>query len=329
MIETEGVIIGEITAGEEINGTINVGKETYELQEKSTIPTTTAQEIVADQNYDGLSKVTVGAIPEEYIIPTGTLNITSNNTYDVKNYASAQVDVPQSAPNLQDKTVTPQSTNQTINADEGYDGLGTVTVEKIPDEYVVPSGTINITSNGVETNVKNYEKAKATMVNRIYYEPKFDNGSYGYGTENSEMNLDTMVFLGNTAYRMFYQCGRISKITFIPGSLSNENFSNITSTQNMFYYCTNLTTIKNLSAGDFSKLTNASQMFIYCPNLDDETLNDILLMCTKFTNSNYSSSNKKLSYLSIDSSLKNRIQNGSAEVFTNRQAFLDAGWSLN
>ncbi len=90
------------------------------LQEKSVTPTKSAQEIVADSGYDGLFKVSVGAIPDEYIIPNGSKGITANGTHDVTEYASVQVDVP------------------------------------IPDGYIKPSGAKNITENGTH-DVKGYE----------------------------------------------------------------------------------------------------------------------------------------------------------------------------
>jgi hypothetical protein len=52
-------------------------------------------------------------------------------------------------PSLEAKVITPTKEVQTVLADEGYDGLNQVTVNAIPDEYIVPSGEMEITENGI------------------------------------------------------------------------------------------------------------------------------------------------------------------------------------
>lgn len=83
------------------------------LQTKTVTPTKSQQNVSPDSGYDGLSGVTVNAIPDNYVIPTGTVNITTNGTHDVSGKASVVVAVPSSQPTLNaptiainDKTIT-------------------------------------------------------------------------------------------------------------------------------------------------------------------------------------------------------------------------------
>lgn len=59
-----------------------------------TVTPTEAVQNVSPEDGQLLSGVTVNAIPAEYIIPTGSKEITTNGTVDVKAFASATVNVP-------------------------------------------------------------------------------------------------------------------------------------------------------------------------------------------------------------------------------------------
>lgn len=73
------------------------------LQEKSATPTKAQQVVTPDEGYYGLSKVTVAEIPDNYVIPTGAVEITANGTHNVSGKASATVNVP--ATPVEEKTV--------------------------------------------------------------------------------------------------------------------------------------------------------------------------------------------------------------------------------
>ena len=92
------------------------------LQEKEVIPTKEVQEIVADKTYDGLSRVTVQSIPNEYIVPSGEIEFTQNGTYDVTDKASAKVNIKEKV--LGTKTITSNGTYKAT--DDNLDGYSEV-----------------------------------------------------------------------------------------------------------------------------------------------------------------------------------------------------------
>ena len=92
--------------------------------------------------------------------------------------------------------------------------------------------------------------------------------------------------------------------------------SSVVSMYKMFYDCTSLTTIPLL---DTSNVTNMQYMFSHCKKLSDDSLNNILAMCTNATKI---TSNKTLDYIGLTSE-----QATKCTTLSNYSAFTAAGWT--
>lgn len=99
------------------------------LQEKSATPTTAQQIVVPEEGFYGLSKVTVAKIPDNYVIPTGVVEITTNGTHDVSGKASATVNVPGKEEQEKTAALAMAAGDQSVTPDTGK-VLSKVTITK-------------------------------------------------------------------------------------------------------------------------------------------------------------------------------------------------------
>ena len=235
------------------------------LQEKEVIPTKEIQQIIADQQYDGLSKVVVNAIPDEYIIPNGDINIIENGTYDVKDKINAIVNIPEKK--LGTKTITKNGTYKA--SDDDLDGYSEVEVETsgvdINDYYLTSGGYGTI--GGYIKKIPQLDTSNVTNMNSMFNGcenlipiPQLNTSNVtNMSNMFSRCNSLTTIPLMDTSKvtymaNMFYQCYSLTTIPLI-------DTSNVTSMNSMFYSCRNLISIPQLN---LSKVTNVQVMFLSC-----------------------------------------------------------------
>lgn len=288
MIEAVQTLEGKVVTTNQIDGELNKAIEYVEptTQIKTITPTKQEQIVEPDENVFALSKVIVEPIGEEYIIPTGTEEISSNGLHNVKNKEYANVSI---TPNLQNKSLTITSnTTTTIQADENYDGLGNVSVT---------------TSVGQDLTKYGYPNGLPLIEWQI---PIMDSIQQNWNPTTT-----------NASHKFNYKYN----IVIFP----YIDTSNVTNIQYMFEYCTGL---KDFPLLDFSKVTGNGHYgcFNNCGTLSPGSINNILLMCSRMT---LVTSSKKLSSMGLSFTSSTPVTREQVEALPNYQTFIDAGWTLS
>lgn len=151
-------------------------------QSKSVQPTEQEQIVVADTGFE-LAKVTVGAIPNNFIGSAITRKSAEtfefseeDRTINEGQYLEGSQLI--KGAKLQDKVVTPNEEQQTISSDSEFNALKSVTVNAIPSDYVA-SGvarenerTITPTTQNQVINAKTYLEGQQTIAGDENLKPK-------------------------------------------------------------------------------------------------------------------------------------------------------------
>lgn len=274
---------------ETINGggaePIPTQEKTIDITENGTV------EVAPDEGY-ALSKVTANVnvpIPNGYIKPSGTLDITENGEHDVVEYAKVSVNVPSEAPNIQPLEITE---NGTYTAPNGVDGYSPIIVnvesggggaEDNLDDFLV--NTLTDIESDV-TKIVSYGSYGRTALKTVNLPKCTDIGSYAFRGCTGITNVNAPLATSIGTYG-FYGCSKLadvnmSKVTsigtyaFYKCDLRSVNFPLATGiAQNAFFQNENL---ERADFGVANKINQAS--FGNCSSLVTLILRRTGSICT-------------------------------------------------
>ena len=246
MIEAKGSLEGTICSKQTIEGNINKAIEYIDpvTQEKTIDATKETQVVVPDENYTGLSKVTING----YVPNVDKKTITKNGIYkatddNLDGYSA--VDVETSGVDINDYFTTKITTTNYI--DFGYNNF----IKQVPEINIDNNVT---TLSGAFLNmtlVKEIQLTGATQLlkdmNRIFY-----------GCEDLQkikLNIDT-----SNVTNLYYAFASCKNLIEFP----EMNTQNVFNMSFMCYDCKKLVTVPKLKA---NSVININGSFLWCDNL--------------------------------------------------------------
>lgn len=267
MIEAKEVLIGSLNTS-----TVVIKPDLEDL----TVTPNKEEQVFTHKDTYGYDNVTVKPISEQYIIPSGDINISQNGTYDVKEKENAIVNVPDKK--LGTKSITSNGTYKA--SDDNLDGYSKLDVDVSADfsEYFTSPMIKGDQGNlsGVQLSLKKIPSG--LTIN--------DTTALFSNCRNLEdiSNLANAVYTSTSLYLnyMFYNCWKIT------------NFPNINATfyRNMSYMfsgCRELISIAPINIQDLHYMSYAFQScfkLITIPEFDTkyvQEMNSVFSSCTSLT----------------------------------------------